>query len=483
MKSKLLVLGNFSALMGVMFAFSAHAQLPTIDPANISSTVVILKEGITNVMTVKDVLKQASSLNSIIGDAAGTISKLKDATGLDIEDAVSKASDAADRLSKGDDALSEIQSGLDAEKSGYQSALDASDNLSNDTQNSSSAQQADTQDSLDENGNPQKYYDSQGREIVKYEGNNLEDMGLMAEDMEEADEITSDNKEYNDEEEAENTGVTGLREAFGSPEEDAGFSLDDIGSAIDSVSSTVDEASALVGGDASKSAPSSSSAATSSSATASNLAAPTAAATTSTLTPSVALPSIKSPAVVATPSKTSAPTIAPSRNKFSVPQDGLSSSSKRFGVQEVAFAQVAVGTSAIAALCDISEDTYNEDLDAKKACHEKIIKANAVSNQQEAMEANSKCIQMIEKTILTLLPQAVNSKYEAANYSDTLDEQQGIASTSTDVRADIHVIAESSYQVQLLLNMMSLNLSSSLLIDMASQLCGVSSAVLEEDGE
>lgn len=76
------------------------------------------------------------------------------------------------------------------------------------------------------------------------------------------------------------------------------------------------------------------------------------------------------------------------------------------------------------------------------------------------------------------MAEATNAKYEAANYSDTLDEQDKLAADSTDVRGDLTVLAMSNYQTQLLLNRISMNFSSQIILETVDQLCAARKDVL-----
>ena len=159
--------------------------------------------------------------------------------------------------------------------------------------------------------------------------------------------------------------------------------------------------------------------------------------------------------------------------------------------EEMAFASSsddgeAVGNSYVgnvyivpmAQRCEISAQTFINDEQKRNECIEKIIRENNADNSFDSNLSMKDCRRMIYNAVVALLAEATNSKYEAANYSDTLDEQDKLAADSTDVRGDLTVIAMSNYQTQLLLNRISMNFSSQIILETVEQVCAARKDVL-----
>ena len=128
--------------------------------------------------------------------------------------------------------------------------------------------------------------------------------------------------------------------------------------------------------------------------------------------------------------------------------------------------------------CEISAQTFINDEQKRNECIEKIIRENNADNSFDSNLSMKDCRRMIYNAVVALLAEATNSKYEAANYSDTLDEQDKLAADSTDVRGDLTVIAMSNYQTQLLLNRISMNFSSQIILETVEQVCAARKDVL-----
>ena len=128
--------------------------------------------------------------------------------------------------------------------------------------------------------------------------------------------------------------------------------------------------------------------------------------------------------------------------------------------------------------CEISAQTFINDEKKRNECVERIVRENNADNSFDSNLSMKDCRKMIYNAVIALMAEATNSKYEAANYSDTLDEQDKLAADSTDVRGDLTVIAMSNYQTQLLLNRISMNFSSQIILETAEQLCAARKDVL-----
>ena len=132
----------------------------------------------------------------------------------------------------------------------------------------------------------------------------------------------------------------------------------------------------------------------------------------------------------------------------------------------------------LAARCEISAEKFVNDETARKNCVEKVVRENNADNSFDSALSMKDCRKMVYDMIVALLAEATNSKYEAANYSKTLDEQDKLAGDSTDVRGDLTVIAMSNQQTQLLLNRLSMSYSSLIILESVEQLCSANKDVL-----
>ena len=155
----------------------------------------------------------------------------------------------------------------------------------------------------------------------------------------------------------------------------------------------------------------------------------------------------------------------------------------------------AVGSSYVgnvyivpmALYCQIKPEDFINDEKVRTECVEQIVRDNNADNSFDAALSQKECQKMVYNTVIALMAEATNAKYEAANYSDTLDEQDDLSSDATTTRDDMSVIAMSNYQTQLLLNRISMNFSSQIILDTVAQLCAAKKDVLgdsdmDEDG-
>ena len=189
-------------------------------------------------------------------------------------------------------------------------------------------------------------------------------------------------------------------------------------------------------------------------------------------------------------------TATPQRQQFRVSPvstaagkiERVSSATAKFS-ETMAFASAsesAAGNSYIgdtyivpmAQYCRIKPEDFIENEKTRNDCLEKIIREINADNSFDANLSQKDCQKMVYNAVVALMAEAANSKYEAANYSETLDEQDELAADSTDVRGDLTVIAMSNYQTQLLLNRISMNFSSQIILDTVMQLCRTKKDVL-----
>lgn len=135
--------------------------------------------------------------------------------------------------------------------------------------------------------------------------------------------------------------------------------------------------------------------------------------------------------------------------------------------------------SPLAKRCGIS---IKDLLDAEKlkACTNKIVTENFAKNNFDAINSRKDCERMIYETVVALLAETTQSKYEASNYNETLDKQEEAGSGSVNTRDDSALIALSNEQTQILLNRMSMLISTQIILDSVKQLCAAPKDVLKE---
>lgn len=135
--------------------------------------------------------------------------------------------------------------------------------------------------------------------------------------------------------------------------------------------------------------------------------------------------------------------------------------------------------SPLAQRCGVSIKDL-QDGEKLKACTNKIVSENFAKNQYDAINSRKDCERMIYTTVVALLAETTQSKYEASNYDETLDKQEEAGSGATDTRDDSALIALSNEQTQILLNRMSLLVSTQIILDSIQQLCTAPKDVLKE---
>lgn len=135
--------------------------------------------------------------------------------------------------------------------------------------------------------------------------------------------------------------------------------------------------------------------------------------------------------------------------------------------------------SPLAQRCGVSIKDL-QDAEKLKACTDKIVSENFAKNQYDAINSRKDCERMIYTTVVALLAETTQNKYEASNYDETLDKQEETGSGATDTRDDSALIALSNEQTQILLNRMSLLVSTQIILDSVQQLCAAPKDVLKE---
>lgn len=484
-------------------AAGAEAGLPTFDAANIAGTMSIVKNGSQNLKGIGDITNKVGELNTIVGDAAASVSKFQEQYGDEINKGMEMAQKAMARKAEAEAAKAAHDAEVQAQKDAYQAAMDSV------AENQQASQPE------------EEYYEEVEEEVVNAPEETATVIEGAAEDLygEDAEEngvssaMNSANRVYDDGD-YEETGGENLDGIAGDDEaaaEDGGVPVKTLQNLPEGMQA-VQMKPAVVGkvqaaGDEGgvsanrrrafvrPSAPNAEAAVVSSGLKAVSAdteadveAAPAEgeASDTAAVSASPAAVRAETPAAQAAPVQRRQFRVSPRLNR--VEKVSRSTYGRH---EEMAFASSsddgeAVGNSYVgnvyivpmAQRCEISAQTFINDEQKRNECIEKIIRENNADNSFDSNLSMKDCRRMIYNAVVALLAEATNSKYEAANYSDTLDEQDKLAADSTDVRGDLTVIAMSNYQTQLLLNRISMNFSSQIILETVEQVCAARKDVL-----
>lgn len=484
-------------------AAGAEAGLSTFDAANIAGTMSIVKNGSQNLKGIGDITNKVGELNTIVGDAAASVSKFQEQYGDEINKGMEMAQKAMARKAEAEAAKAAHDAEVQAQKDAYQAAMDSV------AENQQASQPE------------EEYYEEVEEEVVNAPEETATVVEGAAEDFygEDAEEngvssaMNSANRVYDDGD-YEETGGENLDGIAGDDEaaaEDGGAPVKTLQNLPEGMQA-VQMKPAVVGkvqaaGDEGgvsanrrrafvrPSAPNAEAAVVSSGLKAVSAdteadveAAPAEgeASDTAAVSASPAAVRAETPAAQAAPVQRRQFRVSPRLNR--VEKVSRSTYGRH---EEMAFASSsddgeAVGNSYVgnvyivpmAQRCEISAQTFINDEQKRNECIEKIIRENNADNSFDSNLSMKDCRRMIYNAVVALLAEATNSKYEAANYSDTLDEQDKLAADSTDVRGDLTVIAMSNYQTQLLLNRISMNFSSQIILETVEQVCAARKDVL-----
>lgn len=189
-----------------------------------------------------------------------------------------------------------------------------------------------------------------------------------------------------------------------------------------------------------------------------------------------------SPTLKTAPSLKTAPAMKIERMSNST----ISFSSKMMFADETADNTKGVGIdskgtfiSPLAQRCGISIKDL-QDAEKIKECTTKIVSENNAKNQYDAINSRKDCQSMVYNTVVALLAEATQGKYESSNYGDTLDKQEDLGADSNNTRDDTMVIALTNEQTQILLNKMSLLVSAQTILSSVKYICEAPKDVLEK---
>lgn len=457
---------------------NSYAELPTMDAGNIATSGGIVKNGTQNIGLIDKINGKVSELNTIVGDGAASIAKFQAEYGDEIQKSAEFAQKVKARSEDAKNAKEAHDAEVQEQKDAYQAAMD----------------------SLEEAEDQEENTDEEALEEEEAEGANVRELltsgefAAMAEEARKSSLMTSDGKVYEDEEEAAED-VKSLEMSGQAAEENSSEDFVDgvpetslenatLSGAVNTVAIPVTTASGKITVSNGTTIIQNSTVSTS----------PVVSKTTSTTETNEMTAGTVSGSVEKADSVNEASTPTVQRRKFRVSPklqkiEKMSSNTFRQS-EKMAFASAAeegeVGNSYIgdvyvvpmAQKCEISPESFINDENVRKKCTEKIIRENNADNSFDSALSMKDCQKMIYNTVVALLAEATQSKYEAANYSDTLDKQDELAGDSTDVRGDLTVVAMSNQQTQLLLNRLSMSFSSQIILETAIQLCAMQKDVL-----
>lgn len=188
------------------------------------------------------------------------------------------------------------------------------------------------------------------------------------------------------------------------------------------------------------------------------------------------------------PTSKTAPSLktAPAMKIERMSNSTISFSSKMMFADEAADNTKGVGIdskgtfiSPLAQRCGISIKDL-QDAEKIKECTTKIVSENNAKNQYDAINSRKDCQSMVYSTVVALLAEATQGKYESSNYGDTLDKQEDLGADSNNTRDDTMVIALTNEQTQILLNKMSLLVSAQTILSSVKYICEAPKDVLEK---
>ena len=484
-------------------AAGAEAGLPTFDAANIAGTMSIVKNGSQNLKGIGDITNKVGELNTIVGDAAASVSKFQEQYGDEINKGMEMAQKAMARKAEAEAAKAAHDAEVQAQKDAYQAAMDSV------AENQQASQPE------------EEYYEEVEEEVVNTPEETAAVVEGAAEDFygEDAEEngvssaMNSANRVYDDGD-YEETGGENLDGIAGDDEaaaEDGGAPVKTLQNLPEGMQA-VQMKPAVVGkvqaaGDEGgvsanrrrafvrPSAPNAEAAVVSSGLkavsadTEADVEAASAegeASDTAAVSASPAAVRAETPAAQAAPVQRRQFRVSPRLNRVEKVSRSTYGRHEKMACASSSDDGEAVGNSYVgnvyivpmAQRCEISAQTFINDEQKRNECIEKIIRENNADNSFDSNLSMKDCRRMIYNAVVALLAEATNSKYEAANYSDTLDEQDKLAADSTDVRGDLTVIAMSNYQTQLLLNRISMNFSSQIILETVEQVCAARKDVL-----
>lgn len=484
-------------------AAGAEAGLSTFDAANIAGTMSIVKNGSQNLKGIGDITNKVGELNTIVGDAAASVSKFQEQYGDEINKGMEMAQKAMARKAEAEAAKAAHDAEVQAQKDAYQAAMDSV------AENQQASQPE------------EEYYEEVEEEVVNTPEETAAVVEGAAEDFygEDAEEngvssaMNSANRVYDDGD-YEETGGENLDGIAGDDEaaaEDGGAPVKTLQNLPEGMQA-VQMKPAVVGkvqaaGDEGgvsanrrrafvrPSAPNAEAAVVSSGLkavsadTEADVEAASAegeASDTAAVSASPAAVRAETPAAQAAPVQRRQFRVSPRLNRVEKVSRSTYGRHEKMAFASSSDDGEAVGNSYVgnvyivpmAQRCEISAQTFINDEQKRNECIEKIIRENNADNSFDSNLSMKDCRRMIYNAVVALLAEATNSKYEAANYSDTLDEQDKLAADSTDVRGDLTVIAMSNYQTQLLLNRISMNFSSQIILETVEQVCAARKDVL-----
>ena len=480
-------------------AAGAEAGLPTFDAANIAGTMSIVKNGSQNLKGIGDITNKVGELNTIVGDAAASVSKFQEQYGDEINKGMEMAQKAMARKAEAEAAKAAHDAEVQAQKDAYQAAMDSV------AENQQASQPE------------EEYYEEVEEEVVNAPEETATVVEGAAEDFygEDAEEngvssaMNSANRVYDDGD-YEETGGENLDGIAGDDEaaaEDGGAPVKTLQNLPEGMQA-VQMKPAVVGkvqaaGDKGgvsanrrrafvrPSAPNAEAAVVSSGlkAVSADTEADVEVAPAegeAAVSASPAAVRAETPAAQAAPVQRRQFRVSPRLNRVEKVSRSTYGRHEKMAFASSSDDGEAVGNSYVgnvyivpmAQRCEISAQTFINDEQKRNECIEKIIRENNADNSFDSNLSMKDCRRMIYNAVVALLAEATNSKYEAANYSDTLDEQDKLAADSTDVRGDLTVIAMSNYQTQLLLNRISMNFSSQIILETVEQVCAARKDVL-----
>ncbi len=458
-----------SACAAIIMTSSPAKALVTLDPGNIAGTIGIVINGATGVMQAVEIITNGSSLLSTIGDAAGTLSKFKDLFGENIQKALQLAQEAQARIQEGKAAYNKYKNEIEARKAKYQALLDQLNpkkenyNDSSETENGGYSEDYSAENDADYDPDTTSTTETSKNDTTA--GNSVVDAGPSSGNTTSGSNVVdagpSSGNTTNGTNSSDLPGIFDAKpgnttnSANPSTGRQPFASSDDISTEIDLGTPSTPAGAATK-------------------------------AAVDTISSDAATESISPDSATKEPSPKFR--ISPSKLREPIQLDKISSSELSFTSRQVFAAEISnekgvnydsKGTfiTPFAKRCDLSvKDLVSYD--GMKSCATKIVAENNAKDQEDAINSRKDCETMVYEAVVALLSESTKAKYEASNYTDTLDKQDKLGAESSTIRDDTGVIGMNGEETQKLLNQMNMLESAAILLQGVQQICATSKNIL-----
>ena len=463
-----------SACAAIIMTSSPAKALITLDPGNIAGTIGIVINGATGIMQSVEIITNGSLLNSVIGDAAGTLRKFADTFGGNVQKALQMAQEAQARIQEGQAAYNKYKSEIESRKAKYQALLDQL-NVNKESY-SDNAEEEDGGYPADYDSQEDADYDPDTTSTIEASKNSQNSSDNLSENTNSVQSSDTSLPSVVDSGQPSSPALPSVIEAKPSSEVALPSVINAKPAVINNTSSTgrrpfsfsneipvepvIEE----------QPTPADKAAAAAVDAVSSET-------VSETLSPDTLKNEIK-PRFRVSPLKLEEPA---KLDKVSVNEVSFIShqlfADEISDVKGVNYDSKGTFVTPFAKRCGLSVKDLVE-YESMKSCLTKIVAENNAKDQEDAINSQKDCETMVFETVVALLSEATKDKYEASNYTDTLDKQDELGAESSTTRDDTGVIGLSQEETQKLLNQMNMHESGAILLSGVQKICAMSKNVL-----